>query len=77
MMVAYDKISSSDYLTKLKLCFEMCKKFGINFNLEKCVFMVFFKMIMGLIMFKESKLLDTKEIEIIVNMLVPTNPQLN
>jgi hypothetical protein len=31
-------------------------------------------MIMGFIMFLKSKLLDPKEIEVIINMFVPTNP---
>jgi hypothetical protein len=29
------------HLHKLKLCFQKCKEYGINLNLEKCAFMVF------------------------------------
>ncbi len=52
-----------------------CRKFGTNFDLEKCVSMVFFGMIMGFIMSKEGKVLNPKKIQAIVNMLVPSNPQ--
>jgi hypothetical protein len=37
--------------------------------------MVFFGMIMGFIMSKEGKVLNTKKSQAIVNMLVPSNPQ--
>jgi hypothetical protein len=52
-----------------------CRKFGISLNLEKCVSMVFFGMIMGLIMSKEGKVLNPKKIQAIVNMLILSNPQ--
>jgi hypothetical protein len=44
------------HLHKLKLCFQKCKEYGINLNLEKCAFMVFWGMILGFIVSKEVKL---------------------
>jgi hypothetical protein len=35
------------HLAKFKLSFQKCKRFGIGMNLDKCVFMVFFRMILG------------------------------
>jgi hypothetical protein len=62
------------HLMKLKLCFQKCKKYRINFNIDKCAFMVFLGQILGFIVSKEGKILDPKKVQIIVNMLVPTNP---
>ncbi len=42
------------HLVKLQLCFDKCQEFGINFNLENCMFMVFFSVIVGHIVFKGS-----------------------
>jgi len=36
------------FLTKPKLCFQKFKEFGISLNLNKCAFMVFLRMILGL-----------------------------
>jgi hypothetical protein len=36
-------------LQKLKLCFQKCRKYGINLNLDKCAFMVFSRMTLGFI----------------------------
>jgi hypothetical protein len=44
-------------------------------NLEKCAFMVFLGMILGFIVSKEGKLLDSKKIQAIINMPPPKNPQ--
>ncbi len=63
------------HLQKLKLCFEKCKEYDIALNLEKCAFMVFSRMILGLIVSKEGKQLDPKKIQAIVNMPPPKNPQ--
>ncbi len=35
------------HLGKLDLCFNKCHEYGISFNLEKCMFMVFFGVILG------------------------------
>jgi hypothetical protein len=43
------------HLNKLQLYFLKCHEFGINFNLEKCAFMVFFSLILGFIISKEGK----------------------
>ncbi len=61
------------HLQKLKLCFQKCKAYNISWNLEKCVFMVFFGVILGFIVSKEGKLPYLKKIQVIVNMHVPQN----
>ncbi len=48
------------HLQKLKLCFQKCKKYGINLYIDKCAFMVFLGMILGFIISKELKLPDPK-----------------
>jgi hypothetical protein len=63
------------HLQKFKLCFQKCKEYGISLNLDNCVFMVFSKIILGFIVSKEGKLLDPKQIEAILNMPPPKNPQ--
>ncbi len=63
------------HLQKLKLCFQKCKEYCINLNLDKCAFMVFSGMILGFIISKEEKLPDPKKIQAIVNMPPPKNPQ--
>ncbi len=50
------------HLHKLKLCFHKCKEFGISWNPNKCVFMVFIGMILGFIVSKEVKLPNLKKI---------------
>jgi hypothetical protein len=64
-----------NHLQKLKLCFQKCKEYGISLNSNKCAFMVFSRMILGFIIFKEGKPLDPKKIQEIVNMPPPKNPQ--
>jgi hypothetical protein len=44
------------HLQKLKLCFQKCREYGINLNLNKCAFMVFSRTILGFIVSKEGKL---------------------
>jgi hypothetical protein len=63
-----------NHLMKLRLYFQKCKEYKVNFNLEKCVFMVFLGLILGFIVSKEGKILDPKKVQAIVNMQVPTNP---
>jgi hypothetical protein len=41
------------HLQKLKLCFQKCKEYDINMNLEKCAFMVFLGMILSFIVFQK------------------------
>jgi hypothetical protein len=50
------------HLQKLILCFQKCKEYGINLNLNKCAFMVFLGMILGCIVSKEWKLPNPKKI---------------
>jgi hypothetical protein len=52
-----------------------CREFGINLNPNKCAFIVFLGMILGFIISKDSKLLDSKKIQAIVWMPIPTNAQ--
>jgi hypothetical protein len=63
------------HLEKLKKLFLKCRKFGINFILDKCAFMVFSGTILGFIISKKGKIMDPKKIEALINMLVPTTPQ--
>jgi hypothetical protein len=63
------------HLMKLRLCFHKCKEYIINFNPKKCAFMVFSRLILRFIIFKEGKILDLEKVQAIMNMLVPTNPQ--
>jgi hypothetical protein len=41
-------------LSKLQLCFNKYQEFGIDLNLEKCMFLVYFKVILGDIVSKEG-----------------------
>jgi len=50
------------HLHKLKLCFQKWKEFKISLNPNKCIFMVFLRMILRFIISKEGKLLDPKKI---------------
>ncbi len=63
------------HLTKLRLCFDKCKKFGISLNPEKCMFLMHLGVIMGYVVSKESKLLDLKKILHIVHMPTPKIPK--
>jgi hypothetical protein len=64
----------STHLEKLKKCFLKCREFGINLNLDKCVFVVFSRTILGLIVSKEGKVMDPKKVQALINMPVPTTP---
>ncbi len=54
------------HFQKLKLCFQMCKEYGISLNPNKCVFKVFSGMILRFIISKERKLPCPKKIQAIV-----------
>jgi hypothetical protein len=71
--IVYSDIES--HLQKLRLCFQKCKEYGNNLNLDKCAFMVFLGMILGFIISKEGKLSYPKKIHVIVNMPPPKIPQ--
>jgi hypothetical protein len=62
------------HLMKLRLCFKKCKEYIISFNPKKCAFMVFSRLILGFIVSKEGKIPNPKKIQVMVNILVPTNP---
>jgi hypothetical protein len=51
-----------------QIMFSKVQKNGIDWNLNKCAFMVFSGMILGFIVSNKGKLLDPKKIQVIVNM---------
>jgi hypothetical protein len=63
------------HLTKLRLCFDKSREFEINLNPEKCMFLMHLNIIMGYVVSKENKLLDSKKILAIVHMLTPKTPK--
>ncbi len=63
------------HLQKLILCFQKCKEYGINLNVDNSAFMVFLGMILGFIVSEEGKLSYPKKIQVIINMSPPKNPQ--
>jgi hypothetical protein len=56
------------HLTKLQLCSGKCKKFDINLNPKKCMFLMHSHIILGHVISKEGKLLHLKKILAIVHM---------
>jgi hypothetical protein len=50
------------------------QRYGICLNLDKCIFMVCSKNILGFIVSKEGKTPDPKKIKALVKMLVPKTP---
>jgi hypothetical protein len=65
----------STHLEKLKKCFFKCREFSISLNLNKCAFMVFSGTILGFLVFKENKVMDSKKVEALVSMPIPITPQ--
>jgi len=49
------------HLAKFWLCFDKCWKFGICLNMEKCMFLVYLRVILGHVVFKVGKLLHPKK----------------
>jgi hypothetical protein len=64
----------STHLKKLKNCFLKWREFGISLNLDKCVFMVFSRIILRFILSKKGKVMDPKKVEASVNMSIPITP---
>jgi hypothetical protein len=54
--------NKGSHLMKLKLCFQKCKKYKINLNLEKCACMVFSIMILRFVVSKEGKIPNLKKV---------------
>jgi hypothetical protein len=50
------------HLMKFVLCFKKCKEYRINLNPKKCAFMIFSKLILGFIVFKEGKIPDLQKV---------------
>jgi hypothetical protein len=71
--IVYSDMES--HLMKLRLCFQKCKKYRINFNVDKCAFMVFSRLILRFIVSKERKIPNLMKVQAIMNMPIPTNPQ--
>jgi hypothetical protein len=63
------------HLAKLWLCFEKCHEFGVNLNLEKCMFLVYSRVIFGYVVSKAGKLPNPKKILTIVNMPASKTPK--
>ncbi len=59
-IMVYNDMES--HLMKLRLRFQKCKKYRINFNPKKCAFMVFSRLILGFIVSKEGKIQDPKKV---------------
>jgi hypothetical protein len=70
--IVYSDMDS--HMQKFKLCFQKCRKYGISLNLDKSVFMVFSRIILGFNVSKEMKLPNPMKIRAIVNMPPPKNP---
>jgi hypothetical protein len=51
-----------NHLMKLMLYFQKCKEYKISLNPNKCVFMVFLRLILGFIISKEVKILYPKKV---------------
>ncbi len=49
------------HLAKLQLCYDKFQGFGISLNLEKCMFLVYLRVILGYIVSKVGKLSDSKK----------------
>jgi hypothetical protein len=64
-----------NHLQNFKLCFQRCKEYGINLNVDKHAFMVFFRDDLGFYFLKEGKILYPNKIQAIVNIPPPKNPQ--
>jgi hypothetical protein len=58
--IVYNDIES--HLMKLRFCFQNCREYRINLNLEKFSFMVFSRLILGFIISKEGKILNLKKV---------------
>ncbi len=63
-----------NHLMKLRFCFQKCKEYKIIFNLENFAFMVFSRLILGFIVYKEGKITFPEKVHVMVNIPVLTNP---
>jgi hypothetical protein len=72
----FDMFSDLDnHLPKLRLCFDKCREFNISLNLKKWMFLVHSCVILGYVVAKEGKLLDSKKISTIIHMPTPKTPK--
>jgi len=63
------------YLAKLQLCFDKCREFNISLNMEKHMFLVYSRIILGYGVSKVGTLLDPNFVLTIVNMLALKMPK--
>ncbi len=63
------------HLTKLQLCFDKWQEFGINLNIEKCMFLVYSGVILGYVILKARKLPNPKKKFGNHNMPTPKTPK--
>jgi hypothetical protein len=52
--------SIEDHIHKLRLCFIKCREYGISLNPEKCLMMVYSRIILGHVVSKEGKMPDPR-----------------
>jgi len=71
--IVYNDMES--HWMKLRLCFQKCREYKTSLNPKKCAFIIFSRLILGFIVSKERKFPNPKKVQVIVNMLVPINPQ--
>ncbi len=62
------------HLAKLWLCFDKCWEFNISLNSEKCMFLVYSRVIFGYIISKAKKLLDLNASNLAVMAMLAQNP---
>jgi hypothetical protein len=58
MKISFDNFKEyndmESHSKKVRLCFQKCTKYGTNLNLDKCAFMIFSRMILGLLFPKKG-----------------------
>jgi hypothetical protein len=52
------------HLSKLRLCFQKCREYGISLNSDKCAFVVFSRMILGFIVSKGNSQIQRKYMQL-------------
>jgi hypothetical protein len=63
------------HLDKLWQCFDKCRKFNISLNSKKCMFLVYFGVILGCVVSKARKLPNLKKILVIMNICATKTPK--
>jgi hypothetical protein len=63
------------HLPKLWLCFDICRKFDISLNPQKCMFLVHLGVILGYVVSKEGKLPNLNFFWNVVHMFTLKTPK--